>query len=88
MVELFIFPDEREFDLSPFAKQDGDIKSTGGKKRKRRRHRTIFTNLQIDELDKVFQTAHYPDVATREKLSMKTGLPEDRIQVRICDLLI
>ncbi|CAD6188319.1 unnamed protein product [Caenorhabditis auriculariae] len=50
-------------------------------KRKKRRHRTIFTQYQIDELEKAFQDAHYPDVCAREILATKTDLPEDRIQV-------
>ncbi|VDO40741.1 unnamed protein product [Haemonchus placei] len=55
---------------------------SGGKsKRKKRRHRTIFTQYQIDELEKAFQEAHYPDVYAREMLAVKTELPEDRIQV-------
>lgn len=53
----------------------------GRKRRKRRRHRTIFSNNQVDELEKVFKEAHYPDAGTREVLSLKTGLAEDRIQV-------
>lgn len=44
--------------------------------------RTIFTSYQLDELEKAFNEAHYPDVYAREMLSMKTELPEDRIQVR------
>ncbi|KAE9414315.1 hypothetical protein Angca_009952, partial [Angiostrongylus cantonensis] len=55
--------------------------SAGKSKRKKRRHRTIFTQYQIDELEKAFQEAHYPDVYAREMLAMKTELPEDRIQV-------
>lgn len=43
--------------------------------------RTIFTSYQVEELDKSFQDAHYPDVNAREILSLKTSLPEDRIQV-------
>lgn len=43
--------------------------------------RTIFTSYQLDELEKAFKEAHYPDVYAREMLSLKTDLPEDRIQV-------
>ena len=45
-------------------------------------NRTIFTNFQMDELEKAFCDAHYPDVYQRELLSLKTDLPEDRIQVQ------
>ena len=51
------------------------------KKKKKRRHRTIFTSFQLDELERSFKDAHYPDVYAREMLSLKTDLPEDRIQV-------
>jgi len=44
--------------------------------------RTIFTSYQLEELEKAFKEAHYPDVYAREMLSLKTDLPEDRIQVR------
>ncbi|VDN34902.1 unnamed protein product, partial [Cylicostephanus goldi] len=58
--------------------------NSGGKsKRKKRRHRTIFTQYQIDELEKAFQEAHYPDVYAREVLAVKTELPEDRIQENV-----
>ncbi|XP_061561234.1 visual system homeobox 2-like [Phycodurus eques] len=50
-------------------------------KRKKRRHRTIFTSHQLEELERAFDEAHYPDVYAREMLSVKTRLPEDRIQV-------
>uniref|UniRef100_A0A3P8WJV6 Goosecoid homeobox 2 n=1 Tax=Cynoglossus semilaevis TaxID=244447 RepID=A0A3P8WJV6_CYNSE len=49
--------------------------------RRTRRHRTIFTEEQLDALEELFLQNQYPDVNTREKLAQHTHLREERVEV-------
>ncbi|XP_061655831.1 homeobox protein goosecoid-2-like [Phyllopteryx taeniolatus] len=49
--------------------------------RRTRRHRTIFTEEQLDALEEVFLQNHYPDVNAREKIAQSTRLREERVEV-------
>lgn len=50
--------------------------------RRKRRHRTIFTDEQLEALENLFQETKYPDVGTREQLARKVHLREEKVEVR------
>uniref|UniRef100_A0A914VSR6 Homeobox domain-containing protein n=1 Tax=Plectus sambesii TaxID=2011161 RepID=A0A914VSR6_9BILA len=49
--------------------------------KRKRRHRTIFTEEQLAVLEGTFQDTHYPDVLLREKLALQCDLKEERVEV-------
>ncbi|KPM04989.1 homeobox domain-containing protein 12 [Sarcoptes scabiei] len=49
--------------------------------KRKRRHRTIFTEEQLELLEAAFDKTHYPDVLVREQLASRIDLREERIEV-------
>lgn len=49
--------------------------------KRKRRHRTIFSEDQINQLEELFYQTQYPDVTLREQLAAHINLKEARIEV-------
>lgn len=58
-----------------------DDGSVTDKLRKKRQTRVTFAPFQVQELEKVFQQTHYPDIKSRDQLASRLHLTEGRIQV-------
>ncbi|NWR49105.1 GSC2 protein, partial [Regulus satrapa] len=61
--------------------KSGELQSFQQIQRRTRRHRTIFTEEQLQALETLFDQNQYPDVVTREHLANRIHLKEERVEV-------
>lgn len=61
----------------------GSGTSGPGPQRRTRRHRTIFSEEQLQALEALFVQNQYPDVGTRERLAVRIRLREERVEVGV-----
>uniref|UniRef100_A0AC34GD43 Homeobox domain-containing protein n=1 Tax=Panagrolaimus sp. ES5 TaxID=591445 RepID=A0AC34GD43_9BILA len=78
---MYFFIVATGFPPNPYSYPSPFIPAVMNGKRKRR-HRTIFSEYQLNILEKTFNTVtHYPDVQLRDKLAAECQLKEERVEV-------
>lgn len=64
--------------------KEGDEESKvsgGGSKKKGRKPRTIFSSLQLQQLNRLFQRTHYLALPERAQLAATLGLTQTQVSV-------
>ena len=68
-------------------KDGGKCNGTVTADKRQKRQRTHFTSQQLQELEALFARNRYPDMSTREEISLWTNIAEPRVRVRRSFLL-